>query len=376
MNNSLKSIIITLLLVVISLQPLHAAKVPVQKSTARPATSKPLEETPVQKLWRVGQLDSFLTEMKKSLLEGRENLLIAADPLVKDALPGILDTTFAEISTGMQQEFVRLVDAKHLQTAIAWFESPTGQRVLKAEQSNKLDMNTLNDKVPFKKPKLSDERKALSARFIKAVYSPSKLLMVDTMRFFVKVSNHTKSPRKRLSEKTVSQALTVLDVKIGNLTSQVLPYVFARTYKDLQVDEVIRYVDFLESDAGQWFYTSYAKAYSVALEQSRQTASLSLTKIFDDDLAVLSPYAKTKISDEQAKQLMELIIKRHGKPTVIRAMLDARAGEITINYNGEERSSFGRPNQNYVTIKTLMDDLAKSGKDIRQFYQIMQKYIR
>ena len=91
---------------------------------------------------------------------------------------------------------------------------------------------------------------------------------------------------------------------------------------------------------------------------------------------MLSPYSKAKLSDAQQRQLMALLIKEHGKPIVIRAMLEARNGEMTIMYKGEDKEVFGRPNQEYVTLDTLMRDLDRSGKDIREFYKIVQKYLR
>jgi len=136
-------------------------------------------------------------------------------------------------------------------------------------------------------------------------------------------------------------------------------------------------LNYLDSEAGRHYNDLLLDAYIDATKVTRPKTLLQISKLFGDEMAILSPYSKEKLTEAKQRELMAMLIKQYGKPSIIRAMVDARAGQITIKTkDGDTKEVYGRPNHQLVTLDTLMTDLSKSGMDIRGFYKILQKQQR
>jgi hypothetical protein len=230
--------------------------------------------------------------------------------------------------------------------------------------------------IPVKEAEISKDRELLKTKFKGLMFTPANGFSEHTLAHFLTLQNHTRPPNHRLTEVELKQKIKISKVKLSSITQAVIPHAFDRNFGELSLEEVTVTLNFLASDAGKAFTDLALDAYAYAITQTEPKALLELSKLFEDELSILSPYSKKKISASKARELMALLIKRHGKSTIIRAMIEARHGQMTIVKNGEEKEVYGRPNHKLVTLDTLMKDLERSGKDIREFYKIVQEKLR
>ena len=330
----------------------------------------------VYKLWEVNHNDKLLNEIKKSLVEGEDSLIAGLDKTNAEKISKIVDENFIAIRKHMLDYMVTNGRASVLDRAYKWLVTPLGQKISKMEISAQSFFNDPEAGIPKKAPEFSKERASLLTKFEHIVFAPANTFLSKTMEHFIYLQNHTRPPNKRLTDKELEQGTKLISVKMGAITTQSLPHIFNKVYGDLSLEEVTVYLNFLDSEGGKGYNDLFLDAYIDALSKTRPKALLQLSKLFEDELSILSPYSKVKLDDKKQRELMELLIKRHGKQTIIRAMLDARGGQMTIKYKDDEKEVYGRPNHKYVTLDTLMMDLTRSGKDIRGFYQIVQKKLR
>jgi len=340
------------------------------------AASKTANKEVVLKLWKTVQLDSLLDNIKASMYSGKENILDGLAESSEKKIRAIVDKDFALLKPHMQGYMIKQGSSTKLQTAYRWIQTPLGQKVSKLKIIPNGLFSDPEAPIPIKEPVISKEREQLKSKFKGLMFAPSKAFSEHTLSHFMILQNSTKPPAQRLSDVEIDQKIKISKVKLSSITQAIIPHTFDRNYSDLSLEEVTVTLNFLASDGGKGFTDLVLDAYAYAITQTQPQALLQMSKLFEDELSILSPYSKKKISGKQSRELMSLLIKRHGKPTIIRAMVEARNGQMTIVKNGEEQEVYGRPNQNYVTLKTLMTDLSKSGKDIRDFYKIVKKKLR
>jgi hypothetical protein len=330
----------------------------------------------VLKLWKTTKLDSLLDNIKASMYSGKENLLDGLAPESEKKIRAIVDKDFALLKPHMQGYMIKQGSSTKLNTAYKWIVTPLGQKISKLEIIPNGLFADPEAPIPVKEAEMSKERELLKTKFKTLMFAPEKNFAEYTLAHFLTLQNHTRPPNQRLTDTELDQKIKISKVKLSGIIQAVVPHVFDRNYNDLSLEEVTVTLNFLGSEAGKAFTDLILDAYAYAITQTQPKALLELSKLFEDELSILSPYSKKQISGEKARELMSLLIKRHGKPTIIRAMIEARNGQMTIVKNGEEREVFGRPNHKLVTLDTLMKDLGRSGKDIRQFYAIVQKKLR
>jgi hypothetical protein len=330
----------------------------------------------VYKLWQINSNDKLLDNIKKTLLEGEDSLVAGLEKSESEKISQIVDDNFVDIKQHMLDYMVKNGRASVLDRAHKWLVTPLGQKISKMELSTQSLFNDPEAGIPKNPPDMSKERASLMTKFERITFAPANAFLTKTMEHFIYLQNYTRPPDKRLTDKELEQGAKLISVKMGAITSKTLPHVFDKAYGSLSLEEVTVYLNFLDSEGGRGYNDLFLDAYIDALKETRPKALLQLSKLFEDELSVLSPYSKVKIDKKQEKELMALLIKRHGIHNVILAMLDARGGQMTIIYKGDEKEVFGRPNHKYVTLDTLMSDLDRSGKDIRRFYQILQKKMR
>ena len=326
-------------------------------------------------LWNSYHVDYLLDNIKASLYSGENNLIGGLEKANADKIKAIVDQNYVDINAHMKEYMAKQGRSTLLVKSIQWFKTPLGEKLTKL---NTIPNSLFVDPeagIPTKEPEVSRERLQLKKKFESLMFGPANGFIIGTHEHFMTLQNYTKQPNNRLQPKQLEQQISLATVKLRNITAQILPFTYYRNYNDLSLEEVTVLLNYLDSDAGRGFTDLLLEAYLDAIKVTEPTALLSLSKLFENELSVLSPYSKAKLSDAQQRELMALLIKEHGKPVVIRAMLEARNGEMTIKYKGEDKEVMGRPNQDFVTLDTLMRDLDRSGKDIRDFYKIVQKYI-
>lgn len=330
----------------------------------------------VLKLWSANAGDALLENIKDSLITGEQNLLTGLEQKNTESVKKIVNDNFVDIKAHMLEYMTINGRSTQLKRAHNWLVTPMGEKVAKLKL---LALDLFADPeagIPVKEPELSPERVALQKRFEKLVFSNANTFQTATLEHFMTLQNQTRQPEQRWSDQTLDAQIKSASVKVSGITTQVLPHVFNRLYTDLSLEEVTVILNYLDSEAGRHYNDLLLDAYLDALKTTRPKALLQLSKLFEDTLSILSPYSKEKLTDAKQRELMALLIKEHGKATIIRAMIDARAGQITIKTADDTKEVYGRPNQDLVTLDTLMTDLGKSGMDIRRFYQVLQKQLR
>ena len=326
-------------------------------------------------LWKSYHVDYLLDNIKASLYSGENNLIGGLEKANADKIKGIVDQNYVDINKHMKTYMAKQGRSTLLVKSIQWFKTPLGEKLTKL---NTIPNSLFVDPeagIPTKEPEVSRERLQLKKKFEGLMFGPANGFIIGTHGHFMTLQNYTKQPNNRLQPRQLEQQIQLATVKLRNITAQILPFAYYRNYNDLSLEEITVLLNYLDSDAGRGFTDLLVEAYLDAIKVTQPTALLSLSKLFENELSVLSPYSKAKLSDAQQRELMALLIKEHGKPVVIRAMLEACNGEMTIHYKGENKEVMGRPNQDFVTLDTLMRDLNRCGKDMRDFYKIVQKYL-
>lgn len=331
----------------------------------------------VLKIWQANDDDLLLDNIKASMVSGNQNLLSNLTAKNLDSVKKILDDNFIDIKTHMLQYMALNGRSTQLKHAYNWIDTPMGQKISKMHLFAQMLFTDPEASIPVKAPELSPERAELQQRFEKIMFSDVNTFQTATLEHLMSLQNQTRQPEQRWSDSQLDQQVKSASVNVSSITSQVLPNVFYTLFKDLSLEEVTVVINFLDSEGGRHYDDLLLDAYMDALKSTRPKALLQISKLFDSQLAILSPYSKEKLSDAKQRELMALLIKQNGKPTIIRAMIDARAGLITIKTpDNDTKEVYGRPNHDLVTLDTLMTDLSKSGMDIRGFYKILQKQLR
>ena len=344
------------------------------------ATPPPQQGSPAfyaAKLWELTGGTRTLNQIKAGLGGSESQYSVAVDKNMAEKINGVLTQAFDPVPALFQDYIAKNGRPDQLAAIVKWLESPFGKKVQEAEaKAPPLQYNELERTIPLKEPKFSKEREQLFQRYDKVVYESTNKLIAETAEFYLLVNNGIKPPTERLSAKDLDQAAKLKRTQMGTLTQQLLPHLFASTYRDMIVDELRIYINFLETDNGRAYLKLTSDAYVNAFQKVRPDVLLKLASIFEDELAILSPYSKEPLSEQKQKQLMNTMIKRFGKPPLIGAILEIRGGQITIVRHGVEQETFGRPNHDFVSVDTLMKDLRKAHIDMRRYYQVVQKRVR
>jgi len=345
--------------------------------TAGDATPDKGNQSLVLKLWHINDEDLLLDNIKASLVNGKQDLLSGLSAQNADKVKKIVDSNFVEIKNHMLKYMAMNGSSTQLKRAYNWLVTPMGQKISKLHVFALMLFTDPEAKIPVKVPDLSPERTKLQTRFEKILFHDVNTFQTTTLEHFMALQNQARKPDQRLSDTELDQQTKSASVGLSSITTQVLPHVFNRLFSALSLEELTVVLNFLDSEAGRHYDDLLLDAYTDALKTTRPQVLLQISKLFDSEMSILSPYSKVKLTDAKQRELMELLIKQNGKPIVIRAMIDARAGQITIKTaDGDTKEVYGRPNHNLVTLDTLMTDLTKSGKDIRGFYKILQKQLR
>lgn len=343
---------------------------------AAEATPDKGNQSLVMKLWNINSEDLLLNNIKASLVNGDQNILSGLSAQNADKVRKIIDANFMDIKNHMLHYMAMNGSSTQLKRAYNWLVTPMGEKISKMHIFAQMLFSDPEEKIPVKPPELSPERTNLQDRFIKIMFRDVNTFQVKTLEQLMALQNQARKPDQRWTDTQLDQQTKSASVGISSITSQVLPHVFNRLFTPLSLEELTVVMNYLDSEAGRHYDDLLLDAYADALKATRPQILLQISKLFDNEMSILSPYSKEKLSEAKQRELMTLLIKQNGKPAVIRAMIDARAGQITITTpDGDTKEVYGRPNHNLVTLDTLMTDLAKSGMDIRGFYKILQKQL-
>ena len=303
--------------------------------TAAPA--KPLNSNPelAKKIWLLINGDKTISHVKSGLGGGESQMSLSIDKNMAEKITAVLNQAFDPAPEQIQAYIAEKGNPEHLAAIVKWLESHYGKKVREAESKSQIQYSELERNVPLKEPKFSKEREALYKRYERIALESNTKIITETLEFYAVINNSTKPPTERVAPKELEQTLKLNKDKMSVLTQQVLPHLFASTYRDLIVDDIKVYIDFLETPAGNSYLQLTTDAYTNTLRKLRPDVLLKLADIFEDELAVLSPYSKETLSEAKQTQLMTTMLKRFGKHALISAILEVRGGQITILRNNQ-----------------------------------------
>jgi len=75
------------------------------------------------------------------------------------------------------------------------------------------------------------------------------------------------------------------------------------------------------------------------------------------------------------QQQIQNLIEQVGKTTIIDVIMEIRNGEITITRGTGFRDNYGRPNKDYISAKTVAEDLKKANMDVSTLESEIELYI-
>ena len=321
-------------------------------------------------------MDTMLDNIKASVYSGKQNLVSGLDQDNEKKVRLIVEKDFATLKPHMLGFMIQRGSSTKLNHAMQWLSTPLGSKIAEMKLFPLILYTDPEAPIPINEADTSKEREKFKNKFKNQLFTPMASITELTLAHHMTLENHTKAPNQRLPKEKLAEQIKIAKVRIRGIVQQIIPHTFDRNFSGLSLEELTVSMNFLSSEAGKAYIDLIVDAYAYAITQTEPAALLSLSKLYENELSILSPYSKTKITQAKARELMAMLIKQHGKATVIRAMVEARNGQMTIIKNGEESEVFGRPSHTLVTLDTLMKDLDQSGKDIRKFYIIVQKKLR
>lgn len=75
------------------------------------------------------------------------------------------------------------------------------------------------------------------------------------------------------------------------------------------------------------------------------------------------------------QQQIQNLIEQVGKTTIIEVIMEIRNGKITITRGTGFRDNYGRPNKDYISAKTVAEDLKKANMDVSTLESEIELYI-
>jgi hypothetical protein len=203
-------------------------------------------------------------------LSGQDRVTI--DRIVSERFAA--DALYARI----RREFARNLDAAKLTTALAWYNSPLGNRIIGLELAALVYNGGSEALADLESNRPLPRRLALIQR-LDAGGGASETTVdvtVAIVRGLTRVFQHALPAVARLSpaqleeELTQARNRTLEQFRDACLVSMLLAY---RTLSD---DEVEQYVQFVESDAGQWYISMKNGTLLTAVEVASEAAAAEL----------------------------------------------------------------------------------------------------
>jgi hypothetical protein len=178
----------------------------------------------------------------------------------------------------IRRGFARNLDAAKLTTALAWYNSPLGSRIIGLELAALVYNGGSEAAADLERNRPSPRRLALIQR-LDAGGGASETIVdvtVAIVRSLTRVFRHALPAVARLSPAQLEEELTrarnrtLEKIRHACLVSMLLAY---RTLSDHEVEQ---YVQFVESEAGQWYMSVMNSTLLTAVEVAAEEAAAEL----------------------------------------------------------------------------------------------------
>lgn len=249
------------------------------KSRARP---KPVPPAPIDErsagideTLRVSGLRNHLTGVRVRMMQILEDNNPNLDPDVRQWLWQTLDVSFSPgaYTKPVKQALLDNYDADALTRVLIWYRSANGKKMVKLEQSGvepgqiqarKKYLATLEDRQPSEERLVAVFRIDEASRASEGTFGAIRAVVNGWNRGIEQVISE--QGRQRAAQAEIAR--DVFRAQMRDTVSEDVLREMMYTYRDA-TDAVLRaYAEFLESDAGKWFFNTAYKGQQAFLEKA------------------------------------------------------------------------------------------------------------
>jgi len=248
---------------------------PKSAPTAPPAAPKDGKSTGVDEAMRISGLQNHLAGVRLRMKQILENDNPNLDPDVRQWLWQTLDVSFSPeaYTRPVKQALLDSYDADALTRVLIWYRSATGKRMVTLERSgaepgqgparNKY-LATLENKQPSEERLVAVFRIDDASRASEGTFGAIKAVVNGWNRGIEEVMSE--QGRQRAAQGEIAR--DVFRAQMRDTVSDGVLREMMYTYRDATDAELRSYAEFLESDAGKWFFNTAYKGQQAFLEKA------------------------------------------------------------------------------------------------------------
>lgn len=249
------------------------------KSRARPkpATPAPIDEKSagIDEALRLSGLRNHLTGVRVRMKQILEDNNPTLDPDVRQWLWQTLDVSFSPeaYTKPVKQALLDNYDADVLTRVLIWYRSANGKKMVKLEQSGvepgqsqarKKYLATLEDKQPSEERLVAVFRIDEASRASEGTFGAIRAVVNGWNRGIEQVMSE--QGRQRAAQGEIAR--DVFRAQMRDTVSEDVLREMMYAYRDATDAELRAYAEFLESDAGKWFFNTAYKGQQAFLEKA------------------------------------------------------------------------------------------------------------
>jgi hypothetical protein len=236
-------------------------------------------------LLRLSGVESQMLTVRPQILNGLESAEFGLGQEDLDRLQGVINQQFADAA--LREQSLGILrdrwDETHSRAALDWLNGELGRRITALEEyasttEGVMEMQGFAAELQAAPPRPG--RVELLDRLNRA-FEGTRMAVDTTMAMALAVAvaaNAAGPEEQQLDGSTLRERIEAGRGLMTQQMQQVLVVYYLFTYHDLQDEEIARYADFLESDAGDW----YVDALSAAYLQPVVSRSLSLSAAIEE----------------------------------------------------------------------------------------------
>lgn len=227
------------------------------------------------------QLDQIPDLYRFMFEEGLKGKLPELSSRINHILPKIANELSCIIYQDSKANLTKNYDQDRLYEVLQWWRSPLGMRICRLE----VDATTVGaarkrwQQAHGASP-LSENRSALIKRMLElsGAHNMSVQAGITMSAGFFKAMNAYVLQERRLTEDQIQQLAEMAKDVFQKSSEQAALYYTPRTYETISDEELLKYIEFLESNAGRWFSHLGGEIFIKALETSNEEMAHVLFK--------------------------------------------------------------------------------------------------
>jgi hypothetical protein len=298
---------------------------------ASPALATSSDAKAVAKLMDRSGMNTTIDSFIKLVSEQMRRQAAQIGPARGDHVREIFEAVFSpsEMRGAVAREIGEHYDAKHSTSALAWFESELGA-AFRVEEEAAQNAEVADEVVRFtdalRTSAPNPDRLALAQQIEqgRAAGSLSLKMMIELMRGIAGGTASVNAGDGPVPTKEEIDA--AVNLELGQLApvlveQMVISFLFSG--RNLSVEQNRTYLEFIESDAGQWYYETSARGLVTALRRAG-LAFGNHTAAWVEDTRGAEAVAASTVSVDEAMVLGKIFGQSNGQDACIDTVYDRR----------------------------------------------------